>query len=106
MRPLRARSRSGRLGSVRAAYPFEHVSAEYGFFPKARDDNHGPHSCRERSPISDQIMVGLINRIGPEKRHQDRLHEKFEWDAERDADEQARCPALGPHVADLRSEER
>src|SRR6202049_4027225 len=73
--------------SEQLAESFEHVPAEYGLFPEPRDDNHGPYGCRQRSPVSCQIMVGLIIWIGPEKRHHDRLHEEFERDAERNADQ-------------------
>jgi len=31
----------GQAPSEQFAESFEHVSAEYGFFPEARDDNHG-----------------------------------------------------------------
>ena len=93
--------RAVRLRAEQLAEPLEQVPAEYGLFAEARDDNHGPHRSRERCRISDEIMIGLIYWVGPEKRHNDRLHEEFERDAERDAEGQASNPAFGSNVADF-----
>ncbi|PYT22913.1 MAG: hypothetical protein DMG57_33790 [Acidobacteria bacterium] len=46
-------------------------------------------------------MVGLINRIGAKKWHDDRFYQKFERDAESQAGGDAAGPALGPYVADF-----
>ena len=46
-------------------------------------------------------MVRLIDRVGAEQRHHDRLHQKFERNAESNADGRCAGPALWPHVADF-----
>ncbi len=79
----------GRAPSEQLAESLEHIPTEYGLFSEARHDNHGQHGCRERSPIPGQIMVSLIDWIGPEQRHHKRLHEKFEQDSESNANDQA-----------------
>jgi hypothetical protein len=51
--------------------------------------------------VSYKVVVRLIDRIGAEQRHDNRLHQDFERAAEHQAEDQAADPALGPDVADL-----
>ena len=46
-------------------------------------------------------MEDLIGRRGAEKWHDDRLHQKFECNAENNPDGQTAEPALRPHVPNL-----
>jgi len=91
----------GRAASKDLAQPFEHVPAEYGFFSEARVENHSVQGCRDRCPVSCQVMVGGIDGTRAEERHDDDLHQEFKCGAGRDADGNTADPAIRPHVADL-----
>lgn len=79
----------------------EHESPEHGFFPPSCADGDSEQHPRKRGRVAHEVVIGLIDRIGAEQRHDDRFHQKLEGDAERDADNQAPGAARRTHVADL-----
>ena len=83
------------------AEAFEREPAKQGLLAETRaDDDEIQHSGKRRG-VPDQELVGLVDRIGAEQRHHDRLHDELERDAEGDADGQGAHPAPGPDEAEL-----
>ena len=83
------------------AEPFEHPSAEKSFLPETGVDNQNEKHSRERSRVSGQEVIRLIDRRRAEKRHHHRFHQKFKRNTESDADNDCSRPTLRSHVTDL-----
>ena len=55
-----------RTASNQLADSLEQVSAKEGLFPKAGCDDHHRNDSQERSFVSYQVVIGLIDRFGAE----------------------------------------
>src|SRR6266849_8996586 len=61
-----------------------------------------PHTAAGSMPeFPAKKMVRAVARWSAKKRHHDRLHQKFECDAECDPAGHSKDPAPGPHISDL-----
>src|SRR5213080_839453 len=74
------------------AEAFEEVAAKRDLFAHARADYDEKEHARQRRAIPDKKMIRVINWIGSEERHDDRLHDQLERHAEDNAERNCSRP--------------
>src|SRR5688500_4226058 len=87
--------------SKQLAKTVEHESAKDRLFSETRADNYRKQHPGQCSTITDEVLVSLIDGVCAEQRHNDRLHQQLERDAERHADRDTADPAARTDVANV-----